>query len=73
MPQVFKALATINAWTLFIVGWLALLRGYASMIGGYVGLDLTPVGAPPNELAVFGGLASLFLSVAVMKLRHMME
>ena len=73
MPNIFKALASINAWALFIAGWAALLRGYISMLGGYMGLDLTPSGAPPVEVALAFGLTSLALSVVIMKLRHSME
>ena len=66
MPQIFKALATITAWVLFVFGFLALLGGFGRIIGGSPDLDLMH--------AYFGyGVGSLFLSVVVMKLRQMLE
>ena len=73
MPQIFKALATINAWTLFIVGWLALLAAYARLIGAYAGVTMTPPAGPSIEMGLAGGFAGLTLSVVVMKLRQMLE
>ncbi len=73
MPSAFKALATINAWALFILSWLAVLRGYASMLGSAAGLDWTPSGMPPAEFALGCGFAGLVLSVVVMVLRKKME
>jgi hypothetical protein len=73
MPQVFKALATINAWALFIISWIALLSGYARMIGAYAGVDMTPAGAPSYDVALMFGFAGLVLSVVVMKLRKLLE
>jgi len=31
MPQIFKALATITAWTLFFLGWLMLVFVFVFM------------------------------------------
>jgi len=73
MPPIFKALATINAWALFILSWVALLSGYVRMLGAYRGLDLTPAGAPSYEYALAFGFGGLVLSVVVMKLRKMLE
>ena len=73
MPSYFKALATINAWTLFIMGWLVLLIGVIIMpsIEGVLFAGT----APPVIFWV--GLASamgiLTLSVVLMKLRQMLE
>ena len=66
MPSIFKVLASITAWVLFIFGSLALLGGFGRIIGGSPELDLVT--------AYFGfGVGSLFLSVATMKLRQMMQ
>ena len=72
MPPIFKALATINAWTLFVVGWIALIAGYARLIGAYAGIAEAP-GLPPAQMPLIGGFAGLTLSVVVMKLRQMLE
>ena len=72
MPQIFKALATINAWALFIIGWVALIAGYVQLIVVFSGAA-TPSGLPPIEMTMAGGFAGLTLSVVVMKLRQMLE
>ena len=72
MSPVFKALASISAWVLFISGWVWLL------IGGII----TPVmagvlfaGAPPpwtfHAAWIVGGMM-LILSACAMKLRQML-
>lgn len=72
MPQIFKALASITVWVLFIFGFLALLSAFIRIIGASTG-----VSAPPElglMSAYFGyGVGSLFLSVVAMKLRKMLE
>ena len=73
MPSIFKALATITAWTLFILGWVILLVGVIIMpaIGG----AFVP-GTPPPIIfwiALASAVATLILSVCAMKLRHMLE
>lgn len=66
MPKIFKALATITAWVLFVFGLLSLISGFGRIIGGSPDLELMS--------AYFGyGVGSLFLSVVVMKLRQMLE
>ena len=75
MPSIFKALASITAWALFISGWLQLLGGaggyfYSYYITGSVGV--LPVST--RILAVWGlGTGSLILSVCAMKLRQMLD
>ena len=75
MPSVFKALATITAWALFISGCLQLLGGaggyfYSYYVTGSVGV--LPVST--RVLMVWGlGTGSLVLAVCVMKLRQMLE
>ena len=73
MPQVFKALATITAWTLFILGSLILVIGVLIMpaIGG----AFVP-GTPPPVMfwiALASAVGTLILSVCAMKLRQMLE
>jgi hypothetical protein len=66
MPNIFKALASITAWTLFVFGSLSLLGGFGRIIGGSPELDLMT--------AYFGfGVGGLFLSVVTMKLRKNLE
>lgn len=66
MPKIFKALATITAWVLFVFGLLSLISGFGRIIGGSPDLELMS--------AYFGyGVGGLFLSVVVMKLRQMLE
>ena len=75
MPSVFKALASITAWALFICGWLQLPGGaggyfYSYYITGSIGV--LPVST--RVLTVWGlGTGSLILSVCAMKLRQMLE
>ena len=72
MPPIFKALASITAWALFILGWLFLL---GTNIGATVGGEF--FGAEPPPLCFFlgngVGIASLILSVCAIKLRQMLE
>ena len=66
MPSIFKALASITAWVLFVFGSVSLLGGFGRIIGGSPELDFITV--------YFGfGVSSLFLSVVTMKLRQKME
>lgn len=76
MPDIFKALATINAWTLFIMGWVSLIAGYVQLLGLYLGgirVIAIPEGAPFIWMPLVGGFTCLALSVALMKLRQMLE
>lgn len=73
MPPIFKALATITAWTLFVLGWIILLVGVLIMPG--VG-GVFFAGTPPPVIfwiALAAAVATLILSVAAMKLRQMLE
>ena len=73
MPQIFKALATINAWVLFILGWIVLLIGVLIM-PAIEGVFFAGT-APPLIFWVGFALAigTLTLSVVLMKLRQMLE
>lgn len=71
MPPIFKALATITVWVLFVLGLVAVVFVTAiNIVTG--GLSTSP---PPWHL--FAGLGfgtvSLALSVVCMKLRQMLE
>ena len=66
MPPVFKALASITTWVLFIFGLLSLVAGF-----GRIGMNTADV---KLMTAYFGfGVAGLVLSVVTAKLRHSME
>ncbi len=75
MPAIFKALATINAWTLFVIGWISLIAGYFHLGVIYLGIQFIemPAGSPPVWMPLIGGFICLALSVVVMKLRQTME
>jgi len=75
MPGIFKALATINTWTLFVIGWISLIAGYFHLAGIYLGLPFAEMkaGVPPVWCPLVGGFVCLALSVALMKLRQNME
>jgi hydrogenase/urease accessory protein HupE len=73
MPDIFKALATITAWTLFILSAIGLIRGYVTMLAGYAGVDIMPAGASPTEFVLGFGFIGLVLSIVVMVLRKKME
>ncbi len=70
MPSIFKALASITAWILFIWGCIGILIptiAYFTEIG-----ILNP---PSTEMIMSWALATavLVLAVVVMKLRHSLE
>ena len=65
MPSIFKALATIAVWVLFVFGLLRLV------IGLVMAFSSGPVPPPTETYLDFAvGLASLTLSVVVMELRR---
>ncbi len=66
MPPIFKTLASITVWILFIFGCLSLL-------GGFVRIFVSSQRAVPLISFYFGyGIISLTLSVVSAKLRQMM-
>ena len=73
MPQIFKTLATVNAWTLFVLGWIVLLIGVLIM-PAIEGVFFAGT-APPFLfwIALASAIAILTLSVVLMKLRQMLE
>ena len=74
MPQIFKALATVNVWALFIIGWVSLIAGYIQLLGIYIGIEMIaiPPGAPSVCMPLVGGFTCLALSVVLMKLRQLL-
>ena len=71
MPQIFKALASVGAWFLFIVGWL--LLAVPLFMGFAVGMDIE--GGPPEWVITFyqTSVVTIILSVVAMRLRQKME
>jgi len=72
MPKIFKALATITAWTLFIVSWVT---GLSAMVMGIVSGAMYSTTQPmPMIFPVMFGLAAAesVLAVVVMILRKKM-
>ena len=70
MPQIFKALASISAWILFIFGCITLLGS----MWGY--LSSGPIGRTPayDFVGLWAvGAACFILAVVAMKLRQMLE
>ena len=79
MPSYFKALATISAWFLFIFGLFVVVITICPSLSWFMaiarGAESPAAGAPPIQvyLAYAIGVASITLSVVVMKLRQMLE
>ena len=71
MPQIFKPLATVCAWALFIAGWLSFIFWLIVIISrasiGAEGESYIPIA----QFAL--GAVCLTLSVVVMKFRQTME
>jgi len=68
MPSIFRTLATIVAWVLFVFGLLRLLIGLVMAFSTGPELPATQVYL---DFAV--GVGSLTLSVVVVKLRQMLK
>ena len=68
MPPIFKALASITVWILFVNGCLGLIGSATARIG-MIGMEETL--GPIVAWAI--GVASLILAVLSMKLRQMLE
>jgi hypothetical protein len=65
MPEIFKALATVSVWILFINGCVAFVLS---------GVDRLAGGEPMGALAAWAvSIVSLALAVVCMKLRKMLE
>lgn len=73
MPQIFKALATIMAWILWIA---SLIIGFTTLIIGIFAGDLFSTGADmPMSYLILFALAGFYaiIAVVIMILRKMME
>lgn len=69
MPPIFKALASISAWILFIVGCLTYTITLVTLLAGGVA-----AGEWMHTVAFFTfATISIIASVVAMKLRQMME
>ena len=72
MPSVFKALASITVWGLFIFGILALLGGFGRILSASMGVSASPELSTMTDY--FGlGIVIRDLSVFCMNLMHTME
>jgi len=72
MPPIFKALASITAWSLWILSWVV---GLSTFVMGLVTGTLYGSAPVPMVYPVFFGvsLAYAVLAVVVMRLRQKME
>ena len=73
MPSIFKALASISAWVLFVFGLFSLVITFVFMNVAQAQIGYSE---PPPIQPYFGlglGVASIVSSVVTMKLRHMLE
>ncbi len=73
MPPIFKALATIMAWILWI---FALVMGFSTLVMGIVSGDLYNVTkAPPMAYSALFAIAGLYaiLAAVIMLIRKRME
>ena len=73
MPPIFKALATISAWILWI---FALVMGFGALVMGIIRGDLfSTAGAPPMVYPVLFAVAGFYAvsAVIIMLLRKKME
>ena len=70
MPPIFKALATITVWVLFICGCITIL---STTVCYYVNIGIVNPPTPTHFIGWGLGAAELVLAVVVMKLRQMLE
>jgi len=72
MPPIFKALASITVWVLFVFGWLFLVVGNIGVI-----LAGELMGAEPPSFQFYAsnavGFSFFILSLVAMKLRKTLE
>jgi hypothetical protein len=71
MPDIFKALATVGAWIMFIAG---MVMGFSTFIMGIINEDLFSSTATPMEYDVAFAVAAFYVlaAVVVMILRKKM-
>jgi len=72
MPPVFKSLATITAWAIWIISWII---GLSTFVMGIISGALYGPGPLPMVYPVFFAVALAYavLAVVVMRLRQKME
>ena len=70
MPPIFKALASITVWVLFIWGCVTML---SATVGYYVEIGIGNSPTPAIQASWGVGTAELILAVCAMKLRQMLE
>jgi len=72
MPPIFKALASITAWAMFILAWVI---GLSTLVSGIVTGRLGGPEPPPMVMGVFFALSIAYAigAVVVMRLRQKME
>ena len=72
MPPIFKTLASIAAWVLWICG---MVIGFSAFIVGVINRDLWASVAPPMEYAAMFAAAGFYAlaAVVIMILRKKME
>jgi len=73
MPPVFKALATITTWVLFILGWIGVVFAVVAFVGTMVWIGMQPMDTVIIAGIFVGGIVCFILSVCAMKLRYMLE
>ena len=72
MPQIFKALATIGAWVLFVIGMLGFVFAFIFWFGSP--MDPSTAGAwCAGDSAAILSTVMVTLSVCIMILRKKME
>jgi hypothetical protein len=72
MPDIFKALATVGAWVLFLCG---MVMGFSAFIVGVINRDLWASVPPPMEYSAMFAAAGFYAlaAVVIMILRKKME
>ena len=73
MPPVFKALATITVWVLFILGWIGVVFAVLGLIDTFVEIGLAPMEMVVIAGIFAGGVVCFILSACAMKLRQLLE
>ena len=72
MPDIFKALASIGAWVLFIVGLLGFVFAFIFWFGSPLDLSTVKIWCAGDSMAILSTVM-VTLSVCIMILRRKME
>ena len=70
MPSIFKALASISVWVLFLTGWGWMLTTFITWAAGGFGIQ---EGWQAQVAAEAIGITAIILSVVAMKIRKNLE